>query len=424
MSLPTSHSLEVPGARLYYEVQGSGPALMLVGHPMGASGFAPIAPLLAEAYTVVTFDPRGFARSTIDDPDQDAEPDLLADDVRRVLEAVGEVPARVFGSSGGAVTGLALVAHYPGHVETLIAHEPPLALLLPEAEEGRAGIHEIYDTYRDSGITAAWELVVVFSAGGLMEDYVADRARSSIRGLMSLSPVVAARLRPDSTTEQVTVDDLQPGELVLVRPGERLPTDGQVTAGSSWIDQSPVTGESIPAEASEGSQVFGGTLNGAGTLTVQVTKPYRDTVLARVIEQVEQAQARRGSAQRFADRFGAVYTPIMFALAALIAAGGPAVGLSRREAVYRGLVILVVSCSCALVISVPTAVIAAISRSARDGILIKGGIHLETLAKVRAVAFDKTGTLTAGKPRLTDVIPLDSRPPDQVLGACRRGRSR
>jgi clorobiocin biosynthesis protein CloN7 len=130
---------------------------MLVGHPMGASGFASIAPLLAEVYTVVTYDPRGFARSTIDDPDQDAEPDLLADDVRRVLEAVGKVPAHVFGSSGGAVTGLALVTRYPGHVETLIAHEPPLALLLPEAEEARAGMHEIYNTYRDTGISAAWE---------------------------------------------------------------------------------------------------------------------------------------------------------------------------------------------------------------------------------------------------------------------------
>jgi clorobiocin/coumermycin A biosynthesis protein CloN7/CouN7 len=157
MSLPTSHTLAVPGACLYYQVQGSGPALMLVGHPMGASGFASIAPLLAEVYTVVTYDPRGFARSTIDDADQDAEPDLLADDVRRVLEAVGKVPAYVFGSSGGAVTGLALVARYPGHVETLIAHEAPLALLLPEAEEARAGMHKIYDTYRDSGISVAWE---------------------------------------------------------------------------------------------------------------------------------------------------------------------------------------------------------------------------------------------------------------------------
>jgi clorobiocin/coumermycin A biosynthesis protein CloN7/CouN7 len=163
MSVPTTRTLDVPGARLYYEVQGSGPALMLVGHPMGASGFAPIAPLLADAYTVVTYDPRGFARSTIDDSDQDAEPDLLADDVRRVLEAVGKLPAQVFGNSGGAVTGLALVARHPGHVDTLIAHEPPLALVLPEAEEASAGMHKIYDTYRDSDISTAWERFSAFA---------------------------------------------------------------------------------------------------------------------------------------------------------------------------------------------------------------------------------------------------------------------
>jgi pimeloyl-ACP methyl ester carboxylesterase len=156
MSLPTSHMLEVPGARLYYEVHGTGPVLMLVGHPMGALGFAAIAPLLAEDFTVVTYDPRGFDRSPIDDPGQDAAPDLLADDVRRVLEAVGAPPADVFGSSGGAVTGLALVARSPGLVRTLIAHEAPLALLLPEAEEAPAGMQKIYDSYRDSGIAAAW----------------------------------------------------------------------------------------------------------------------------------------------------------------------------------------------------------------------------------------------------------------------------
>ena len=155
--LTGSHLLDVPGARLYYEVRGSGPVLMLVGHPMGASGFAAIAPLLAQFYTVVTYDPRGFGRSTIGDRDQDAEPDLLADDVRRVLETVGDGPARVFGSSGGAVTGLALVTRHSDRVQTLIAHEPPVALLLPEAEEARAGFQDIYNTYRASGIGAAWQ---------------------------------------------------------------------------------------------------------------------------------------------------------------------------------------------------------------------------------------------------------------------------
>ena len=138
MSSPTSHTLDVPGARLYYEVQGSGPALMLVGHPMGASGFDPIASLLADEFTVVTYDPRGFARSTIDDSNQDAEPDLLADDVRRVLEAAGELPADVFGSSGGAVTGLALASRYPNHVATLVAHEPPTR---PAPARIRGGAH-------------------------------------------------------------------------------------------------------------------------------------------------------------------------------------------------------------------------------------------------------------------------------------------
>ena len=175
-------------------------------------------------------------------------------------------------------------------------------------------------------------LVVVFSAGGVVEDYIADRARSSIRALMSLAPPVAARLRAGGGIDQVAVEELQPGELVLVRPGERLPTDGLITAGTSWIDQSPVTGKSIPVDAAPGIQVFGGTLNGSGTLTLQVTKPHRDTVLARVIEQVEQAQAHRGGAQRFADRFGAVYTPVMFALAALIAVGGS----HRRAQPARG----------------------------------------------------------------------------------------
>jgi len=151
---------------------------MLIGHPMDSSGFAAMAPLLAGDHTVVTYDPRGFGRSTIDDRDQDAEPDLLADDVRRVLEAVGGGPARVFGSSGGAVTGLALVARHSDHVQTLVAHEPPVALLLPDAEAARAGVNDMYNTYRNSGIGAAWQEFFAFSGLEMPPQGEADDAAS------------------------------------------------------------------------------------------------------------------------------------------------------------------------------------------------------------------------------------------------------
>jgi len=258
-------------------------------------------------------------------------------------------------------------------------------------------------------------LVVVFSLGEVLEDYAADRARGAVRALMALSPPTAPRRNPDGTTSEVAVEDLVPGELVVVRPGERLPSDGEVAAGSSAVDQSPVTGESMPVEATPGRGVFGGTVNGTGALTVRVTKPYQDTTLARIIRQVQEAQAHRGHAQRFADRFGAVYTPAMIALAALLAIVPPLAGGEWHGWIYRGLVVLAVSCSCALVISVPVAVVAAISRAARDGILIKGGAYLEALGRIRVVTFDKIGTLTQGRPHLTDVHPLDASSAEEIL---------
>ena len=262
----------------------------------------------------------------------------------------------------------------------------------------------------------AAELVVIFSLGEVLEDYVSDRARGSIRALMALTPPMALLKRPaGSLPTLVPVESLVPGDLVVVRPGERLPTDGRVVAGSSSVDQSPVTGESIPVEVTPGTTVFGGTVNGSGALEVETTKEWSDTTLARIIRQVEEAQAAKGGAERFADRFGAVYTPAMFVLAAVVATVPPLLGGDLREWLYRGLVVLAVSCSCALVISVPVSVVAAISRAARDGILIKGGVYLERLAGIRAIAFDKTGTLTQGRPALTDVVPLDGLTPDDAL---------
>jgi pimeloyl-ACP methyl ester carboxylesterase len=206
MSTPTSCALDVPGARLYYEVRGSGPVLMLIGHPMDSSGFAAIAPLLAGDHTVVTYDPRGFGHSTIEDRDQDAEPDLVADDVRRVLEAVGGGPAAVFGSSGGAVTGLALAARHAEHVHTLVAHEPPVGRLLPDSEDVAARVRGIYDTYRSRGTDAAWQEFMAFA--GLQppplappaDPIVATRERFFGQGLLPVAlyepDLAALRLAP------------------------------------------------------------------------------------------------------------------------------------------------------------------------------------------------------------------------------------
>lgn len=163
LHMPTSCWLDVLGAHLYYELRGSGPVLMFIGHPMDSAPFAVIASLLATDHTVVTYDPRGFGRSTIDDPHQDADPDLIADDVHQVLSAVGNGPAKVFGSSGGAVTALALAFRHSGSVQTIVAHEPPLAVFLPDAEEAAKGMRDIYETYRKDGIRAAWERFASFT---------------------------------------------------------------------------------------------------------------------------------------------------------------------------------------------------------------------------------------------------------------------
>jgi Cd2+/Zn2+-exporting ATPase len=258
-------------------------------------------------------------------------------------------------------------------------------------------------------------LVVAFTLGEVLEGFAADRARGSIRALMALAPIDATRRRPDGHTEVVPVEALARGDMVLVRPGERLPTDGHVSAGASWVDQSPVTGESMPVEVLPGSTVFGGSVNGAGALELQVTAIYQDTVLARIVREVEQAQAHQGRAQRFADRFGAIYTPTMFGLAGAVVLLGPVFGLGWSEAFYRGLVVLVVSCSCALVISVPVTVVSGIARAARDGILIKGGAYLEALARVDTIAFDKTGTLTQGRPALTAIVAIDEPDENRLL---------
>jgi Cd2+/Zn2+-exporting ATPase len=258
-------------------------------------------------------------------------------------------------------------------------------------------------------------VVFLFALAQVLESRAMARARGAIRSLMDLAPSEALVIR-DRASVLVPVDDVRLGDHVIVRPGEKVPLDGRVAAGQSHVNQAPVTGESLPVEKGAGDDVFAGTINGRGALEVEVTRLRRDSTLARIIHLVEQAQSQRAPSQTFVDRFARIYTPAVLGIAALIAFVPPlAFGASWTEWIYRSLVLLVISCPCALVISTPVSIVSALAAAARKGVLIKGGARLERLAAVRCVAFDKTGTLTSGRLQVTDIVPLNGAVPQHVL---------
>ncbi len=263
-------------------------------------------------------------------------------------------------------------------------------------------------------------LAFLFSVAELLEQASVDRARASLRELMELAPQ-RARVRRDGATTEVPVDEVQLGETVLVRPGEKIPVDGEISEGASAVDQAPVTGESVPVDKQAGDRVFAGTLNGEGYLEIEVTAAHGEDTLSRVIEMVEQAQANRTERERFVDAFARIYTPVVVALAVLLALVPPLVfGGSWPTYIVYGLTLLVLACPCAFVISTPVSVVSGITSAARNGVLIKGGDRLEAMADVDVVAFDKTGTLTTGELTVTDVIALEGRSEEDVL-RCARG---
>ena len=258
-------------------------------------------------------------------------------------------------------------------------------------------------------------VVFLFALAQLLESRAMERARGAIRALMDLAPAEAL-VRAGSSERRVPVDDVRIGDLIVVRPGEKVPLDGRVHAGESHVNQSPVTGESLPVEKVAGSEVFAGTINGRGALEITVTRLRRDSTLSRIVHLVERAQAQRAPSQTFVDRFARIYTPVVLVLAALVATVAPLVlGGSWPDWIYRSLVLLVISCPCALVISTPVSIVSALAAAARKGVLIKGGARLERLAAVRCVAFDKTGTLTRGELRVIDVAATDGAGPAEVL---------
>jgi Cd2+/Zn2+-exporting ATPase len=281
----------------------------------------------------------------------------------------------------GAVSGT------PFSIETLMSVAAIGALIIGAAEEAAV-------------------VIFLFAIGELLETIAAGRARAGIEALIDLIPSVALR-EQGGRIEQVPVASLAVGDIVVVRPGDRVPSDGVIIEGSSEIDQSPVTGESVPLAKQPGDKLFAGSINTNGELRVEITHVAANNTIARIIHMVEEAQESKAPTARLIDRFSAVYTPAAMLLAALVIVIPPlAFGGDWITWIYRGLATLLIACPCALVISTPAAIASGLAAAARQGLLIKGGAVLETLGKVTTVAFDKTGTLTLGRPKVTDIVAI------------------
>lgn len=259
-------------------------------------------------------------------------------------------------------------------------------------------------------------VIWLFGVAELIEALSLERARNAIRSLVALAPETAHLRAADGTWVETPAGDVPTGATLLVRPGERIALDGTVSSGTSSVNQSPITGESIPVTKEPGSTVFAGTINERGTLEVTVTAAKGEGTLDRIARSIQEAQSEKAPAQRFVDRFSSIYTPLAFLFAIGVAVGPPLLANGRwHEWLYKSLVLLVLACPCALVISTPVTVVSGLGGAARRGILIKGGVHLEQARRIRTIALDKTGTLTHGKPALTDLDSTGTLDRDTVL---------
>ena len=284
---------------------------------------------------------------------------------------------------------------------------PDMNVLMTVAVLGAVAIGEWFE---------AATVSFLFALSLALESWSVGRARRAIAALFDLAPPIVRIIRPDGSEAKVAVDEVKPGERFIVLPGERIALDGRVMAGSSSVNQAPITGESVPVEKEAGGDVFAGTINGDGTLTVEVTKAAEDTTLARIIRMVEEAHARRAPSEQWVERFARVYTPAVMLLAFLVFLVPPLLfGGVWHEWFYRALVLLVIACPCALVISTPVSIVAALAASARSGVLVKGGAFIELPARLEAIAMDKTGTLTRGEPDVVRVMPFNGHTEAELL---------
>ncbi len=321
-----------------------------------------------------------------------------------VFEAVPSGPVEVLYMLA-IVAGLRLVA--PKGWYALKTLRPDMNLLMLVAVAGAIGIGEWFE-----GATVAF----LFSLSLYLESWSVGRARKAVAALMDIAPTVVRLIKPDGSDEEAPVSSVKPGAVFVVRGGDRIPLDGVVLKGVGSVDQAPITGESMPVMKEAGDGVYAGTINGEGSFEVEATKGADDTMLARIIRMVSEAQARRAASEQWVEKFARVYTPAVMVLAILLAVVPPLVfGAAWMDWFYRALVLLVIACPCALVISTPVSIVAGLTSAARNGVLIKGGIFLELPARLKALAFDKTGTITNGLPTVTDVYPLSGHSAEDLL---------
>ncbi len=293
-----------------------------------------------------------------------------------------------------------------GIIMLIKARELDMNFLMSIAAVGAAAIGEF---------TEGAVVVFLFALGNALQARTIDKTRNAIRSLMELAPQQALVWRNGIETT-IDVHEIQKGDIVIVRPGERIAMDGKVIKGTSAVDQAAITGESIPVDKSNGDHVYAGTMNGYGALEIEVEKLVKDNTITRIISMVEEAQGQKAPSQQFVDRFARWYTPLVIIAAVLVAALPPF--LLQQPAgkwFYEALAMLLVACPCALIISTPVSIVSALGSAARQGVLIKGGIYLEESGSIRVVAFDKTGTLTIGKPQVNGIYPCNTYEEDKIL---------
>jgi Cd2+/Zn2+-exporting ATPase len=295
----------------------------------------------------------------------------------------------------------------PEAVQSVLRLRPNINTLVVMASVGAA----VIGAWGEAAV-----VVVLFGVAEWLEAFSIGRARRAISGVLRLAPQRVRVQDVKGGWVEVNLEDVAAGDVIEIRPGERIPVDAVVLAGTSEVNQAPITGEPLPQAKSAGDSLFAGTLNGSGLLTARASKPYRDSTLAKIIRLVEEAQQQRAPTQRFIEKFSSVYTPLVplvallvFAIPVLFQDGDP------KAWAYRAFTVLVIACPCALVVSTPVGIVCGLARLARRGVLVKGGVYLELLGKMRALAVDKTGTLTEGRPRVLEVVPWDGKSSAEIL---------